>query len=112
VVTTEGDEVVVALGLVTLQTARNEVIGILYQDIIVVPLANCYGHDKISHGIETDFEPVTKKIVKCIPREETMRSELIFMTVTRESNRFLLARLAAQATRLLQWSDTRIQASI
>jgi hypothetical protein len=30
-----------------------------------------------------------------------MRSELIFMAVARESNRFILARLAMQATRVL-----------
>jgi hypothetical protein len=48
--------------------------------------------------------------VKCIPqKEETMRSELIFMAVTRESNRYRLARLAAKATRVLHWPNTRIQ---
>jgi hypothetical protein len=38
-----------------------------------------------------------------------MRSELIFMAVTRESNRFMLVRLAAKATRILHWPHTRIQ---
>lgn len=38
-----------------------------------------------------------------------MRSELIFVAVTRESNRFMLARLAAKATRILHWPHTRIQ---
>jgi hypothetical protein len=38
-----------------------------------------------------------------------MRSELIFMAVTRESNRYMLARLAAKATRILHWPNTRIQ---
>ena len=38
-----------------------------------------------------------------------MRSELIFMAVTRESNRYRLARLAAKATRRLHWPNTRIQ---
>jgi len=38
-----------------------------------------------------------------------MRSELIFMAVTRESNRYRLARLAAKATRILHWPNTRIQ---
>jgi hypothetical protein len=38
-----------------------------------------------------------------------MRSELIFMAVTRESNRFMLAQLAAKATRILHWPNTRIQ---
>ena len=43
------------------------------------------------------------------PQEKTMRSELIFKAVTRESNRFMLARLAAKATRILHWPNTRIQ---
>jgi hypothetical protein len=48
--------------------------------------------------------------LKSIPQEEeTMRSELIFMAVTRESNRYRLARLAAKATRILHWPNTRIQ---
>jgi hypothetical protein len=48
--------------------------------------------------------------LKYIPKEKkTMRSELIFMAVTRESNRYRLARLAAKATRRLHWPNTRIQ---
>jgi len=38
-----------------------------------------------------------------------MRSELIFMAVNRESNRFMLARLTAKATRILHWPHSRIQ---
>jgi hypothetical protein len=37
-----------------------------------------------------------------------MRSELIFKAATRESNRYLLARLAARAPRILHWPNTRI----
>jgi hypothetical protein len=37
-----------------------------------------------------------------------MRSELIFKAATRESNRYLPARLAARATRILHWPNTRI----
>jgi hypothetical protein len=43
------------------------------------------------------------------PRRYWMRSELIFKAVERESNRYLLARLAAKATRILHWPNTRIQ---
>jgi hypothetical protein len=38
-----------------------------------------------------------------------MRSDLIFTALTRESNRYMLVRLAAKATRLLHWPNTRIQ---
>jgi hypothetical protein len=38
-----------------------------------------------------------------------MRSELIFKAITRQSNRYMLARLAAKATRILHWPNTRIQ---
>jgi len=38
-----------------------------------------------------------------------MRSELIFKAVACESNRYLLVRLAARATRVLHWPNTRIQ---
>jgi hypothetical protein len=38
-----------------------------------------------------------------------MRSELIFMAIARESNRYMLARLAAKATRILHWPNARIQ---
>jgi hypothetical protein len=38
-----------------------------------------------------------------------MRSELIFKAVARESNRYKLVRLAAKATRILHWPNTRIQ---
>jgi hypothetical protein len=37
-----------------------------------------------------------------------MRSELIFKAASRESNRYQLARLAARATRILHWPNTRI----
>lgn len=37
-----------------------------------------------------------------------MRSELIFKAASRESNRYMLARVAARATRLLHWPNTRI----
>jgi hypothetical protein len=37
-----------------------------------------------------------------------MRSELIFHAATRQTNRYLLVRLAARATRLLHWPNTRI----
>ena len=38
-----------------------------------------------------------------------MRSDLIFKASSHESNRYLLARLAARATRILHWPNTRIQ---
>jgi hypothetical protein len=38
-----------------------------------------------------------------------MRSELIFTAVARESNRYLLVRLASKATRMLHWPNARIQ---
>lgn len=37
-----------------------------------------------------------------------MRSELIFKAATRESNRYRLVRMAARATRILHWPNTRI----
>jgi hypothetical protein len=37
-----------------------------------------------------------------------MRSDLIFKAASHESNRYLLARLAARATRILHWPNTRI----
>jgi hypothetical protein len=37
-----------------------------------------------------------------------MRSELIFKAANRESNRYRLARMAARATRILHWPNTRI----
>jgi hypothetical protein len=37
-----------------------------------------------------------------------MRSDLIFKAASYESNRYLLARLAARATRILHWPNTRI----
>jgi hypothetical protein len=37
-----------------------------------------------------------------------MRSELIFKASIRESNRYRLARMTAQATRILHWPNTRI----
>ena len=37
-----------------------------------------------------------------------MRSDLIFKASSHESNRYLLARLAARATRILHWPNTRI----
>jgi hypothetical protein len=37
-----------------------------------------------------------------------MRSELIFKAASHESNRYQLARLAARATRILHWPNTRI----
>jgi hypothetical protein len=42
-------------------------------------------------------------------QEQGMRSELIFTALTRESNRYMLVRLAAKATRILHWPNTRIQ---
>ncbi len=65
--------------------------------------------DKIESCIETDFKPVTEKMMKWIPQEQGMRSELIFTALTRESNRYRLVRLAARATRILHWPNTRIQ---
>jgi hypothetical protein len=41
-----------------------------------------------------------------------MRSELIFKAASRETNRYMLARLAARATRILHWPNTRIQDSM
>jgi hypothetical protein len=41
--------------------------------------------------------------------EDTMRSELVFGAVTHVSNRFLLARLAANATRRFHRPNTRIE---
>jgi hypothetical protein len=38
-----------------------------------------------------------------------MRAELSFMALARESNRFLLCRLAAEATRKLHRPNTRIE---
>jgi hypothetical protein len=38
-----------------------------------------------------------------------MRADLTFMALTRESNRYLLARLIAKATRKLHRSNTRLQ---
>jgi hypothetical protein len=37
-----------------------------------------------------------------------MRSDLIFKASSHETNRYLLARLAARATRILHWPNTRI----
>jgi hypothetical protein len=37
-----------------------------------------------------------------------MRSELIFKAASRETNRYMLVRLAARATRMLHWPNTRI----
>jgi hypothetical protein len=37
-----------------------------------------------------------------------MRSELIFKAASHQSNRYMLVRLAARATRLLHWPNTRI----
>jgi hypothetical protein len=44
-----------------------------------------------------------------MPLEDTMRSELVFGAMTYVSNRFLLTRVAAQATRKLHRPNTRIQ---
>jgi hypothetical protein len=44
-----------------------------------------------------------------MPPENTMRSELVFGAMTYVSNRFLLTRVAAQATRKLHRPNTRIQ---
>jgi hypothetical protein len=49
----------------------------------------------------------TKSIL--MPPEDTMRSELVFGAMTYVSNRFLLSRVAAQATRKLHRPNTRIQ---
>jgi hypothetical protein len=42
-------------------------------------------------------------------QEETMRAELTVKTLARESNRFLLCRVAAKATRKLHRPKTRVQ---
>jgi hypothetical protein len=47
-----------------------------------------------------------------MPLEATMRSELVFGAMTYVSNRFLLTRLAATATRKLHRSNTRIQDTV
>jgi hypothetical protein len=66
--------------------------------------------DKIDHGIERDFPNLSQKRIEVYPRrKKPLRSELIFMAVTRESNRYMLVRLAAKATRILHWPHTRIQ---
>jgi hypothetical protein len=44
-----------------------------------------------------------------MPPEDTMRSELVFGAMTYVSNRFLLTRVAATATRKLHRPNTRIQ---
>jgi hypothetical protein len=49
------------------------------------------------------------RIQSSIPEENTMRSELVFGALTHVSNRFLLTRLAAKATRKFHRPSTRIQ---
>ena len=44
-----------------------------------------------------------------MPSENTMRSELVFAATVHVPNRFLLAKLAAVATRKLHRSNTRIE---
>jgi hypothetical protein len=44
-----------------------------------------------------------------MPPEDTMRSELVFRAMTYVSNRFLLTKVAAKATRKFHRPNTRIQ---
>jgi hypothetical protein len=44
--------------------------------------------------------------------ENTMRSELVFGAMNNVSNRFLLAMLAASATRKLHRSNTRVEETV
>ena len=44
-----------------------------------------------------------------MPPEDTMRSELVFGAMTHVSNRFLLTKVAAKATRKFHRPNTRIQ---
>jgi len=44
-----------------------------------------------------------------MPPEDTMRSELVFRAMTYVSNRFLLTKVAAKATRKFHRPNTRLQ---
>jgi hypothetical protein len=64
--------------------------------------------EKLIHGIEK-FAPLAPWPINSGSRRKTMRAELTLRALARESNRYLLCRVVATATRKLHRPNTRVQ---